>query len=281
MTPSEVRVSIAQLAAGQWGLVTAAQASAAGATRMLLTRMAERGELERVTYGIYGVPAALADEHLEKRALWLSLDPARTAEERLVRRHEAGVLSHATAAALHQIGDIVDARVEITTPRRQQSRRPELRLHRAALGPDEVISVGGLPTTTVSRTIADLVAAGHDRDHVATALADALRQDLATRDQIGAALERRLGADQADEVFAELLTVAGLGEAGQERAVLDSPIVRRAIENVVHQLGQAVHSEGPRDLAWLLPRASPPIEVGATGPERDEAFDDEQADEAR
>lgn len=264
MKPAEVRAAIAQLAASQWGLITTAQATAAGATRMLLTRMTTNGELERVVYGVYAVPAALADEQLEKRALWLTLDPSRTAEERLARRHEAGVLSHATAAALHGIGDILDYRVEITTPRRQQSRREDLRLHRAELRPDEVTYAEGLPVTTASRTIADLVAADHDRDHVATVLKDAVGQDLTTPEQVRTALEERLGTEQGARVLVELLAAARLDEASLEDAVLSSPISQRAIGTALQALLQAYSKIAPQvdtkalsGALAILPKAMP------------------------
>jgi hypothetical protein len=238
--PAEVRAAIAQLAASQWGLITTAQATAAGASRMLLTRMTDNGELERVVYGVYAVPAASADEQLEKRALWLTLDPTTPAEERLARRHESGVLSHATAAALHGIGNILDDRVEITTPHRHQSRRRDLRLHRAELRPDETTYADGLPVTTAARTISDLVVAWHDRDHVADVLDDAVRKGLATPEEVAAALEERLGVESGRQVFTELVTTAGLDETSLERAVINTPIARRAIENMLELFADSI-----------------------------------------
>lgn len=230
-----VRVAIAQLAAGQWGLVTSAQATAAGASRMMLSRMTASGELERVATGVYATPAALADPWLDKRAQWLSLDLKQTAEERLAQRHTAGVLSHATAATMHEIGDILDDRVEITLPHRRQSQRPELRLHRSQLRPDEVTSVDGLPVTTPARTIADLVVDGHDRDHVATAMKEAVRRDLTSLDEVHAALTDRVGG-RAESVYAELLAAAGMDEASLQRAVLASPVTLRAITQVASRM---------------------------------------------
>lgn len=227
MSAGKVRAAIAQLAAGQWGLITAAQATQAGANRTGLTRMTATGELERVVRGVYATPAALADPHIDKRALWLTLDPTHTAEERLTTRHVAGVLSHATAAAMHQIGDILDDRVEITSPTPKQTRRPEIRLRTAPLRPDEVTLVDGLPVTTPARTIADLHRARYDRDHVAATLADALRRDLTTVEQIRAALADRLSDARAERALDELLAAAGLDEASLERAVLSSPVGQR------------------------------------------------------
>jgi predicted transcriptional regulator of viral defense system len=253
MKPGEARAAIAQLAADQWGLLTAAQATAVGVTRMMLTRMTATGELERVIYGVYATSAALADELLDKRALWLSLDPSRTAEERLTRRHEAGVLSHATAAALHGIGDILDDRVEVTMPQRQQTRREELRLHKAVLRPDEVTSADGLPVTTPPRTIADLVVAGHDRDHVATALADAVRRDLTTLEEVRVALDEGLGPSRSPEVFDELRASAGLDEVALESLVVNSPVGQRVIAEVARRVLEDLgHTPAMQELAERL-----------------------------
>ncbi len=167
---------VARIAAGQWGLLTTVQATTAGVSRMMLSRMAEWGELERVMHGVYATPAAVGDELLEKRAVWLSLEPGRLAYERLADTLPFGVLSHATAAALHHAGDILDRQVEVTLPSRYRARRPEVRAHRGTLHRDEVTLVQGLPVTTPARTVADLLADGHDRDHVATVAADMLRQ---------------------------------------------------------------------------------------------------------
>jgi predicted transcriptional regulator of viral defense system len=199
---------VAQVAAAQWGLITTAQVVEAGVPRLLLSRMVASGELERVTHGVYATPSAIADRLVEVRALWLSLDVRRSAEERLRDRCSAGVLSHATAATMHEIGDLLDTWVEVTLPRRYQGRRDRIRAHRAVLEPDDVTLVDGLPVTTAARTVADLVVDGHDRDHVATVMTDALRQGLTNQASVGRVLERLQGsAGQA--VLAELLAASG------------------------------------------------------------------------
>lgn len=227
MAGREARAQIAQIAADQWGLITTSQAAAVGVSKVLLSRMTSSGELDRVTHGVYATPAAATDELLETKALWLALDPARPAYERLEDLPTSGVLSHATAAALHGIGDLLDDRVEVTLPRRHRSRRPELRTHRGELEPYEVTRVDGLPVTTAARTIADLVVIGNDRDHVATILREALRRGLAAPRDVRDALVRRLGKERGVSVLDELVTAAGLDEASAEAAIADSDVVRR------------------------------------------------------
>ncbi len=201
---------------------------------MLLSRMAESGELERVLQGVYATPAAVANELVEVRALWLSLDPGRMAEERLRKRHRAGVLSHATAASLHGVGDLLDTQVEVTLPGRYQSRREGLLAHMGVLEPDEVTLVEGLPVTTAARTVADLVVAGHDRDHVATVMAESLRRGLADRAAVERALTRQMG-DDADGVLDELLAAAGLDEASLTRQIAGTVVGERLVSAGVVQ----------------------------------------------
>ncbi len=85
--------------------------------------------------------------------------PARTAEERLGDPAASGVVSHASAAGLHDLGDLLDDRPEFTFPYRKQSIR-HLRLHQGELPSSDVTPVDGLPVTTVERTIADCCATG-------------------------------------------------------------------------------------------------------------------------
>src|SRR5450756_2175277 len=106
------------IAAGQWGLLTTAQAVHEGISRLQLARLADAGVLQRVGRGVYATTSSAA-EHLSLRAAWLALDPAHTAELRLVNPIAAGVVSHASAAGLHQLGDLLDlSLIHISEPTR-------------------------------------------------------------------------------------------------------------------------------------------------------------------
>lgn len=253
MSRVDVRASVAQLAAAQWGLLTTSQAVDAGISKMQLSRMAAAGELERVVTGVYATPAAMADEHVDMRALWLSLAPHRTAEERLAEPHRAGVLSHASAAAMHGIGDMLADEVEVTLPQRRQTRRAGLRPHHMDLAPEEVTVIDGLPVTTAARTIADLVAQGHDRQHVADAMADALRRGLMTTSHLRQAISARTGR-RASAIVAELLGAAGLDESSLRSAIVTSPIGQRAIGDAVTEtVGAVLYGTAFRELVEKFP----------------------------
>jgi predicted transcriptional regulator of viral defense system len=164
--------------ADQGGLVTSAQAKIVGVDGVTLRRLVDAGLLERITHGVYGMPAAMAAEHLLERAAWLRLAAGRPGWERKSLDPDGGVLSHRSAAVLHGLGDLAPDIVEIMVPRRRTSRDPNVRLRIARLTDDEVTSVDGLPVTTVERTIVDLLADHADGGHVGDVIADAHRRNL-------------------------------------------------------------------------------------------------------
>lgn len=70
-----------------------------------------------------------------------------------------GVISHASALALHGMTDVSPAKVHITLPAGLRLRRVlprQFELHFATLGPDDVQRADGVPVTTAERTIRDV-----------------------------------------------------------------------------------------------------------------------------
>jgi predicted transcriptional regulator of viral defense system len=167
--------SLAGLAAGQWGLFTAAQAQQEGVARAQLTRLVQAEVVQRCSHGVYLIRGAGADELLDLRAAWLHLDPARTAADRLSAGPAGAVVSHASAANLFGFGDLDADRHEFTLPARKQTRRTDVVLHRGELALAEVTVHNGLPVTRPERTVVDLLAASHDGEHVAGVLGAAVR----------------------------------------------------------------------------------------------------------
>ena len=137
-----------EVAAGQAGLFTAAQADAAGLYRQLLRRYVEHRRVERVRRGIYRVVHFPAAEHEELAKLWLW-------------SKREGVFSHETALALHDLSDVLPRRVHLTVPvawRRRRVQVPRgLVLHYAALEPKVRGWVGPVPVTKPERTLLDCV----------------------------------------------------------------------------------------------------------------------------
>ncbi|GEL45066.1 hypothetical protein CHO01_01820 [Cellulomonas hominis] len=220
---TRVLAVVSELAAGQWGLLTTAQAERAGVTRLQLARLAGADVLERVDRGVYAV-AGIPAEHRGVRAAWLALDPARSAEERLADPVGAGVASHTSAAALHRLGDLLDDEPELTLPHRKQSRRG-IRLHRLALAAADVTLVDGLPVTTEERTVADLLRDGHDPDHVAQIVGQGARRGVIDLDDLAERLEplaRRYAQPDGVALVEHLLDLVGLSTAALARELAAS-----------------------------------------------------------
>jgi hypothetical protein len=206
---------VCRLAAGQWGLLTVAQAEHNDITRSQLARLAEAGVLERVERGVYAVTSS-ADEDRMLKAAWLALDPARTAEERLDDPAGSGVVSHTSAARLHKLGDLLDDVLEVTYPHRKQTRRG-IRVHRGDLTDADVTLVDGLPTTTVERTVADLLQDGHDQEHIAQIVGQGVRRGVIDLPDLTHRLQpmaRRWGHSDGQSLVAHLLDLAGLSPSG-------------------------------------------------------------------
>ncbi len=148
------------IAEGQWGLLTRSQAQDAGVGNTSLARLTTDGRLERVAHGVYRVRGAGEPDHLGLRAAWLQLEPETPAWSRL-DDPDVAVVSHVSAASLYGIGDLRADVHEFTLPIRRQSRRADLRLHRASVPKGDLIVLRGLPVTRAGRMIVDLLA-----DHV-------------------------------------------------------------------------------------------------------------------
>lgn len=200
------------IAEQRWGLVTTAQAEDAGVSRKQLSRMAATGALARVAQGVYRMAGAPELENQRIQATWLALGGAgpRTSDG-VAPVVAAGI----TATLLHGIGDFFSDGFAFIVPARKATRLPGVRLRARSLTRGEVIPVGGLPTLTVERTIADLLEQWTDLSLVADTVRDAVLQgklvaprDLITYlDPIAAARHRGDGRSLAEELF----ELAGVG----------------------------------------------------------------------
>jgi len=161
---------LAPIAEEQWGLITRRQAQDAGVSEATLKRLAARSTLERVAHGVYRLAGAPVPDHQELRAAWLQLAPEVAAWERTA---DQGVVSHRSAAALYGLGHLPADRHEFTLPRRRQSRRSDVRLHRGQIR--TWIVLRGLPVTRPSRIASDLLTDREDPEAVAHIVADAIR----------------------------------------------------------------------------------------------------------
>ena len=242
------------IAAGQWGLLTTAQAVDEGISRLQLARLADAGVLQRVGRGVYATTSS-AGEHLSLRAAWLALDPAHTAELRLVNPIAAGVVSHASAAGLHQLGDLLDDQHEFTFAQRKQTARGGIRIHRGELLAQDVTIVQGLPVTTVERTIADLLRAGHDPEHVAQIIGAGMRRGVVDLTDLAAhfaPLARRHNQPDGSALLEYLLDIVGLSQAALTRELAQSPAGQDLLAaGLLSGIGELLASISPQLTAQL------------------------------
>ena len=177
MGTRETLRELADISASQWGMVTSAQAAARGVTELDGSRLADAGDLERISQGVYKNAGAPAGTFVDVRAVERRGETrALLAGERLSDGNRGVVVSGQTAAWLHDIGDLRSNRTELTTPIRRQTQRADVHYRQRDLSVEDVTIRDGLPVTTPERTIADLVEDRTDLSIVANALRDASRK---------------------------------------------------------------------------------------------------------
>ncbi len=153
------------------GLLTARQARDAGISDSVLTRLTQRGRLERAARGVYRIPYFPSNRLSQYReaVLWAKADDG----------PQNVALSHATALAVYGISDANPAFVHITIPRNTRLRRVRpkwVEIHHADLLAGDVTVQEGLPITTVGRTVQDMLASTGQVGIVRQAISDARRE---------------------------------------------------------------------------------------------------------
>jgi hypothetical protein len=135
--------AIADLAEGQFGLVTRAQLRALGLGVGAIDHRLRLGRLHLLYRGVY----AVGQRRLPREARWLAATLAYAPH---------GVLSHRAGGAHWQL--IRDAGwIEVTVPQWRRA-QGQLLVHQAKLPADEITVHRGIPVTTVPRTLLDLAA---------------------------------------------------------------------------------------------------------------------------
>lgn len=235
--------ALADLTAYQWGMVTSAQASMHGITRLDLSRLAEAGHLERLAHGVYKDAGAPGDQFDDLRAAWLSTDPKRMGHERSKDRESGVVFAGASAARLHGIGDLWDRRYDFVSPARRQSQRGEIRYRQRQLDPRDVTTVEGLPAMSIECTIADLFSAEADTSHIADALRDASykhRLDIDRLRELLAPHAKREDLRKGDgaALLERLMEIAGIdADALSGRIAATPEIGSRVVAKYLDQFG--------------------------------------------
>ncbi|RFA06868.1 hypothetical protein B7R21_18090 [Subtercola boreus] len=227
MTATEALRTLQGLSSAQWGMLTTGQAAARGVTRLQLGRLAAAGHLERLTHGVYRDAGSPPTEYDDVRAVWLSLDPTRTAEQRIGDGADGAVVGGPTATYLHQIGDLQPEPYVFLSQIRRQSHRSEVQYRQRTLSPDDITIVHGLPVSTPERAVADLVQDKEDTSLVADVLADAVRKTPIRLDRLAEILgpfAARNGHDKNDGAgfLEDLLERGGVDATTQATRIVRS-----------------------------------------------------------
>ncbi len=154
------------LAERQGGYFTSADASALGYTTAHQYFHVKRGNWVRVDRGIYRLKRfpSTAHEDLIRWSLW---------------SRKKGAISHESAAALYDLGDVLPSKTHLTVP-------PDFRkkpaagvvLYKALLDEKDVETREGFPVTTPLRTILDLARAHLDPERLEAVVKDAIKKGL-------------------------------------------------------------------------------------------------------
>lgn len=188
----ELRRRLVGLAGRQSGHFTAAQALAAGYSYPSQRYHVDRGNWLRIDRGLFRIPEWPPGPHedLVRWALW---------------SRGQGVVSHETALAVHDLGDVNPSRVHLTVPRAFRARNLRITLHRGILPAEDIEEHEGYKITTPVRSLLDVAGTEIEIDHLVRAVEAALRRGLTTKRTL------RARADAA-EPLAALRIERALGE---------------------------------------------------------------------
>lgn len=142
--PTTRFADLAEAAADKFGLLTLDDAKQVGYQPKTIVTLAERGQLERVSRGVYRVPFLPGGEMQAymAAALW--------------PQGAAGVLTHETALDLWDVSDVNPAKIHITVPRAHRPQRDIPKayiIHREDLDPADVTAIEGVPVVRLVRAI--------------------------------------------------------------------------------------------------------------------------------
>lgn len=175
----EIEERIVAVASGQHGVVTRAQLLEIGVADRSIAHRLVTGRLSTLHRGVYGVGPFVP--------------PAAPLMAAVLACGPRAVLSHRSAAALHQLLAAPPAIPSVTEPRPSCRRRPGIRVWRVRrLDDDETTRREGIPVTVPLRTLIDL-AVELDENALERVIARAERERLVTDGDLRAALERYRG----------------------------------------------------------------------------------------
>lgn len=178
-----------EIAAAQDGHFTTAQAAQAGYSPQLLNKHLESGKITRVRRTVYRIVHYPVGEHEDLVVFWLWGE-------------RAGVFSHETALALHDLSDVLPAKAHLTLPASWRSRRlrvPDgLVLHHADVDATDRTWWGSVPVTTPARTVRDCAEANLTPDLLEQALREGLARGLFAAEEVACVSEHLVRFERSE-----------------------------------------------------------------------------------
>jgi predicted transcriptional regulator of viral defense system len=183
------------LAQSQAGYFTAKQAAEFGYRYPHLDYHVGAGNFERVGHGVYRLPEIPGGPHedLVRLALW-----SRDRSDR-----PQAVASHQTALAVHELSDLLPAKIHLTVPKSfRKAAEKGIVLHRAVLDAQDIEDRGGFSVTTPLRTLLD-VAANETiaAEHLKRAVRESLERGLVRRASLLAAVKKSPAANRLSRMI--------------------------------------------------------------------------------
>jgi predicted transcriptional regulator of viral defense system len=179
-TRQDRRLALQRLAFGQAGYVTAAQALNLGYSYQAQKYHADSGNWLRVDRGLFRLPdwSPAPEDQWVRWTLW---------------SNGRGVVSHDSAALVHDLGELDPRRVHLSVPIEFRAVHPAVVTHSIELATNDVLDHGAWRVTTPLRTLLDLARGDTTQEQVTAAVAAALEQGLTTVRRI------RARADEAGD----------------------------------------------------------------------------------
>jgi predicted transcriptional regulator of viral defense system len=172
-----------ETAESQAGYFAAHQARKCGFSWERLSSNVKTGRFIRIRRGIYRLTQFPGSEYEDLFVAWLRTGPD-------------SVVSHESALSLYRLSDILPVEIHLIVPRTSSRRRSDIRQHTHHLNPDEVTKRGGLPVTTVPRTLADVAASGLAEEQVRLAIREAIERGLTSAGKLRSYASKRGGRFQ-------------------------------------------------------------------------------------
>lgn len=179
-TRQDLRLALQRLAFNQAGYVTAAQALDLGYSYQAQKYHVDSGNWLRVDRGLFRLPdwPPAPDDQWVRWTLWSD---------------NRGVVSHESAALVHDLGELDPRRVHLSVPIGFRAIDPAVVTHVSELPATDVLDRGAWRVTAPLRTLLDLAGSNTSQEQLDAAVAGALESGLTTPRRI------RARADEAGD----------------------------------------------------------------------------------